>query len=31
MGEMVEAGRTSQIFNRPQDRKTEDYINGRFG
>jgi len=31
MGEMVEAGSTSQIFNRPQDRKTEDYINGRFG
>jgi len=31
LGEMVECGRTSQIFTRPRDRRTEDYITGRFG
>jgi phosphate transport system ATP-binding protein len=31
MGEIVESGATSQIFTRPADRRTEDYISGRFG
>ena len=30
-GMMVEYGPTSQIFTRPQDKRTEDYITGRFG
>ncbi len=30
-GIMVEYGRTSQIFTRPLDKRTEDYITGRFG
>ncbi len=30
-GLMVEYGETSQIFTRPQDKRTEDYITGRFG
>ncbi len=30
-GEMVEWGETSQIFTKPQDQRTEDYITGRFG
>jgi phosphate transport system ATP-binding protein len=30
-GEMVEWGKTSQIFTKPQDQRTEDYITGRFG
>ncbi|MBQ4537865.1 MAG: phosphate ABC transporter ATP-binding protein [Lachnospiraceae bacterium] len=31
VGEMVEYGETSSIFARPKDRRTEDYITGRFG
>ena len=31
LGELVEAGPTSQIFSTPQDKRTEDYISGRFG
>jgi phosphate transport system ATP-binding protein len=31
MGECIEAGRASQIFTVPRDRRTEDYITGRFG
>lgn len=31
LGELVEAGETSQIFNKPADYRTEDYITGRFG
>ncbi|MGE5580446.1 MAG: phosphate ABC transporter ATP-binding protein [Bacillota bacterium] len=31
MGELVEAGPASQIFTRPKDRRTEDYITGKFG
>ena len=31
MGELVECGATAEIFSRPQDRRTEDYITGRFG
>ena len=30
-GEMVEVDATDQIFTRPRDRRTEDYITGRFG
>jgi phosphate transport system ATP-binding protein len=30
-GELVEAGPTEQIFTRPADRRTEDYVSGRFG
>ena len=31
LGEMVEFGRTEQIFSVPRDKRTEDYITGRFG
>ena len=31
MGQMVEFGDTKQIFSYPQDKRTEDYITGRFG
>lgn len=31
LGELVEHGRTDVIFTRPDKRKTEDYITGRFG
>ena len=31
MGELVEAGRTEQLFSVPQDRRTKDYTTGRFG
>jgi phosphate transport system ATP-binding protein len=30
-GELVEDGETRQIFTNPRDRRTEDYITGRFG
>ncbi len=30
-GELVEMNTTRELFNRPQDRRTEDYITGRFG
>ncbi len=30
-GVIVEVGPTNQIFTRPKDRRTEDYITGRFG
>jgi phosphate transport system ATP-binding protein len=30
-GELVEAGRGEQIFTRPREKRTEDYITGRFG
>ena len=30
LGEMVEFGKTSQIFSKPVDKRTEDYITGRF-
>ncbi|MBN1193582.1 MAG: phosphate ABC transporter ATP-binding protein [Coriobacteriia bacterium] len=29
--ELIEFGRTAEIFTSPQDRRTEDYITGRFG
>jgi phosphate transport system ATP-binding protein len=31
VGELVEYGETAQIFSTPKDRRTEDYITGRFG
>jgi phosphate transport system ATP-binding protein len=31
MGELVEIGPSSEIFTSPKDRKTDDYITGRFG
>ena len=30
-GELVEMNTTRELFNRPSDRRTEDYITGRFG
>ena len=30
-GEIVECGRTSAIFTAPSDKRTEDYVTGRFG
>ena len=30
-GEMIEEGSSDQIFTRPKNKKTEDYISGRFG
>ena len=30
-GELVEFGPTVELFNRPHDRRTEDYVTGRFG
>ena len=30
-GEIIEAGDTLQIFQQPKDKRTEDYITGRFG
>ena len=31
LGELVEAGPTARIFSTPRDKRTEDYISGRFG
>lgn len=30
-GELIEYGKTEYVFYRPQDKRTEDYISGRFG
>lgn len=30
-GEMVEVGNTNEIFSRPRDKRTENYVTGRFG
>lgn len=30
-GEVIEYGKTEEIFHRPLDKRTEDYITGRFG
>jgi len=30
-GSLVEYGPTSEIFTNPKDKRTEDYITGRFG
>lgn len=31
LGELVEMGKTSDIFTHPRDKQTEDYITGRYG
>ena len=31
LGELVETGETDKLFSMPRDRRTEDYITGRFG
>lgn len=31
LGEIIEHGRTEKMFSVPQDKRTEDYITGRFG
>ena len=31
LGELVEFGKTEQVFSMPRDKRTEDYITGRFG
>jgi phosphate transport system ATP-binding protein len=31
MGELVEYGQTEQVFTKPREVKTRDYLTGRFG
>ncbi len=31
LGEIVEADKTDKLFSLPRDKRTEDYITGRFG
>jgi phosphate transport system ATP-binding protein len=31
LGELIEVGTTSEIFTHPKDKRTEDYITGRYG
>ena len=31
LGEVIEVNKTTSIFGNPQDKRTEDYITGRFG
>jgi phosphate transport system ATP-binding protein len=31
LGELVEYGNTEKLFSQPEDKRTEDYITGRFG
>ena len=31
LGELVEMGETEKLFSQPEDKRTEDYITGRFG
>ena len=31
LGELIECGETERLFSQPRDRRTEDYITGRFG
>ena len=31
LGEMVEMGETGKLFSNPSDKRTENYITGRFG
>jgi len=31
VGEVVESGKTEDLFYKPRDKRTEDYITGRFG
>ena len=30
-GHLIEVGETNEIFSRPTDKRTEDYVSGRFG
>ena len=31
LGDLVEYGNTEELFSQPKDKRTEDYITGRFG
>ena len=31
LGEVIEYDKTEKLFSMPQDKRTEDYITGRFG
>jgi phosphate transport system ATP-binding protein len=31
LGELIEFGRTEEVFTAPSDKRTEDYITGRYG
>jgi len=31
MGELIEYGETGKMFTAPNDKRTEEYISGRFG
>ena len=31
LGELIEYGESEELFSRPRDKRTEDYITGRFG
>lgn len=31
LGEVIESGKTEELFSMPRDKRTEDYITGRFG
>ncbi len=31
LGELIEIGSTAQIFTNPRERRTEDYVTGKFG
>jgi phosphate transport system ATP-binding protein len=30
-GELIEVAPTTELFSRPRDKRTEDYVTGRFG
>jgi phosphate transport system ATP-binding protein len=31
LGDLIECGETKSVFTNPKDKRTEDYISGRFG
>jgi phosphate transport system ATP-binding protein len=31
LGELIEFGKTQDLFTKPKDKRTEDYITGRYG
>jgi phosphate transport system ATP-binding protein len=31
LGDLIEYGETKSVFTNPKDKRTEDYISGRFG
>jgi phosphate transport system ATP-binding protein len=31
LGDLIEYGETGSVFTNPQDKRTEEYISGRFG